>query len=368
MIPENTKFEEKNIVVEGDAVIGANSNLGYGIIAKKIVVGDKTTVDGDLIGEEVRVGEWCSIKGNIASNNDAYIGEFTTIGGKLTVYGDLEIGRNVRIKNGFEAKGLITIQDPLPIIMFIFLYILELLRLGKLEDIEKLFEEEKFETPFIVPENSIITIEKIETRKDIEIVGSRVLGNLKVKDVLIESSEIFGSVRGRDIILDGCKVHGAVEGRTVYIVNGSEIVGYIKAEKVYMEEKCCVEGSIIGRQGVWIKPRVELPLIEEADKEEETKEEITEIEGIAEKAEKEVVKDVGESGESEETKEKEVQETKELTEKIDENEEVNKIKGVKEIEKVEISKKSNKEEKTNDKIQVVEDAGVEEREIQKDVS
>lgn len=284
MIPENTKFEEKNIMVKGDAVIGANSNLGYGIIAKKIVVGDKSNVDGDLIGEEIRVGEWCNIKGNVSCSYDAYIGEFTTIGGKLTVYGDLEIGRNVRIKSGFEAKGLITIQDPLPIIMFIFLYILELLRLGKLDDIEKLFEEEKFETPFIVPENSTITIEKIETRKDMEIVGSRVLGNLKAKNVFIESSEIFGSVRGGDIILDGSKVHGAVEGKTVYIVNGSGVVGYIKAERVYMEEKCCIEGSIIGRQGVWIKSTIELPKVVEEDKEVKKveKAELEKVEGIDE--------------------------------------------------------------------------------------
>ena len=294
MIPENTKFEERNIVVEGDAVIGANSNLGYGIIAKKIVVGDKANVDGDLIGEEIRIGEWCNIKGNVSCNNDAYIGEFTTIGGKLTVYGDLEIGRNVRIKSGFEAKGLITIQDPLPIIMFIFLYILELLRLGRLEDIEKLFEEEKFETPFIAPENSTVTIEKIETRKDIEIVGSRVLGNLKAKDVFVESSEIFGSVRGRDIILDGSKVHGAVEGKTVYIVNGSEVVGYIKAERVYMEEKCCVEGSIIGRQGVWIKPTVELPKVVEEDKEVRKVE--AELEKVKVNEEKDKTKEIIEEG------------------------------------------------------------------------
>ncbi|RLI79295.1 acyltransferase [Archaeoglobales archaeon] len=343
VIPENTKFEEKNIVVEGDAIIGANSNLSYGVIAKKIVVGDKTSIDGDLIGEEVRVGEWCNVRGNITSNNDAYIGEFTTIGGKLTVYGDLEIGRNVRIKDGFEAKGLITIQDPLPIIMFIFLYILELLRLGRLEDIEKLFEEEKFETPFIAPENSIVTIEKIETRKDMEIVGSRVLGNLRAKNVLIESSEIFGSVRGKDIVLDGCKVHGAVEGRTVYIVNGSEVVGYIKAEKVYMEEKCCVEGSIIGRQGVWIKPTVELPTEGLEMQVEKTKDEKAE-EGILEKVED------GESLESVEIKEKESIEEKD--------------KG--EVKVKEIEDKNTKNTKIND--QVVEDVGVEEREVQKDVS
>ncbi|KUJ93168.1 MAG: hypothetical protein XD40_1622 [Archaeoglobus fulgidus] len=279
-IPPNTRFEERNIVASGDVIIGPNSKLSYGVIAKKIIVGERTTIEGDLLGEEIRLDAWCSVTGNVTSKQDAYIGEFASIGGKLTVYGDLEIGRNVRIKNGFEAKGLITIQDPTPVLFFIFLYLMVLLRLGRLEEAEKLLEEvEEFDAPLIIPENSQVSIDRISTRKDAEIVGSRVLGNVKARDINAEGSEIFGSLRGRDIIVSNCRVHGAIEGRVVYLVNSSEVFGYIRADKVYMEDGCSVEGGIVGREGVWIKEKVEIPgREEEAESERGKEQEAVEVE------------------------------------------------------------------------------------------
>jgi len=209
-----------------------------------------------------------AVRGDVISKGDAYIGEFSTIEGRLTVFGDLEIGRNVRIKNGFEAKGLITIQDPMPIIMFIFLYILELLRLGRLEDVEKLFEAEEFVSPLEIPENTTLNIDVIKTSKDVLIEGSRVLGNIRAKNVIAKDCELYGSIRGRDVVVDNSRVHGVIEGREVYLVNNSTVLGQIKAEKVFMEEGCVVEGSIVGKSGVWIKPSVEVPSFEEAEKEE----------------------------------------------------------------------------------------------------
>jgi predicted acyltransferase (DUF342 family) len=256
VIPAGTKFEEGSIVVEGDTIIGPGCSLGYGIVGKKVIVGEKTAVEGDIVGEEVRLDSWSTVKGNIVSKGEAYIGEFASIDGKLTVYGDLEIGRNVKIKEGFEAKGLITIQNPLPVLIFLFIYLLELLRLGRLEEAEKLLETEEFESPLIIPENSTLNLERVKTDRDMEIMDSKVLGNLKGRNISVEGSEIFGSIRGREIKINGSRVHGAAEGKVVYVLNGSEIFGYIKADKVYMEEKCVVGGTIFGKGGVWIKPKI----------------------------------------------------------------------------------------------------------------
>ncbi|HIP63585.1 MAG TPA: acyltransferase [Archaeoglobus profundus] len=259
IIPPNTKFEERYLIVEGDAIIGPNSVVGYGVIARKVVIGERATIEGDILGkEEVRLGAWCNIKGNVISKGDAYIGEFVAIDGRLTVYGDLEIGRNVRIKRGFEARGLITIQDPMPILLFIFFYLLELLRLGKIEEAEKLFDED-FISPLTIPENSIIRIDMIKTDKDAFIQESRVLGNVNARNVTIVGSELYGSLRGNDLIIRRSRIHGIVEGKNVYLVDGSTILGNIKADKVFMEERCVVEGSIVGKSGVWIRPKVEIP-------------------------------------------------------------------------------------------------------------
>ncbi|NOY10950.1 MAG: acyltransferase [Archaeoglobi archaeon] len=259
VIPEGTKFDETMIVHEGDVIVGNNSTVGFGIRARKVIIGDRATVEGDVIGQEVRIDSWAKIKGNVTCFGDTYIGEFASISGKLTVHGDLEIGRNVRIEKGFEATGLITIQNPLPVIMFLFIYIMELLRLGRLDELEELFSEE-FENPLVIPDDSKVSIERIQTSKNAVIKNSRVLGNLRARDVLVEGTELYGSVRGRDVVINSSKIHGAVEGRKVYIVSGSSVFGSINAEEVHMENGCVVEGSIVGRKGVWIRDRVEFEL------------------------------------------------------------------------------------------------------------
>ena len=260
VIPANTKFEEKNIITNGDVIIGPNSKVDYGIVGRRIIVCERSSIGGSIFGEEVRLDPMCSIGGDVVSEGDAVIGEFVNIEGKLTVYGDLEIGRNVRIKKGFEARGLITIQDPLNIIMFIFIYILILLRLGRLDEVSNLLEDENFESSLLVPGHSQIDLEKIDTSKNIEIIASRTLGNVRGRDVQIKDSQVYGSVRGSIILIEGSKVYGAVEGKKVYLVKGSEVHGHIKANEVFIEENCLVEENIIAKHGVWIKDKIELPL------------------------------------------------------------------------------------------------------------
>ncbi len=264
-VPAGAKFDEGMLYHDGDVIVGANSKVGYGISGKKVIIGERSSIDGDIVANEVRLDSWVSINGNVICRGDAYIGEFSSINGKLVVHGNLEIGRNVRIKEGFEAKGLITIQDPLPVIIFLFVYILELLRLGRLEEVEKLFDEE-FENPLTVPDGSKLSIEYINVGSDAELQASRVVGNLKARNIVLKGCELFGSARGRDIAVISSKVHGAIEGRKVYITKESEVYGFVRGEEVFMEEGCTVEGSIIGRKGVWIKEEVEVPELIEVDK------------------------------------------------------------------------------------------------------
>ncbi len=257
VIPRNTRFDETAIIHEGDVLIGSNCNIDYGIFGRKVIIGDRSEVNGDVVAEELRIGAWCKIKGNAVSKGDAFIGEFSSINGKLTVYGDLEIGRNVKIGKGFEARGLITIQDPLPIITFIFLFLLELLRLGKIEEAEKLFDEE-FLNPIAIPDNSKISMELIQTNENAIFEESKVLGNVRAKDIKVLLTELYGSVKGRNIIVDSSIIHGAIDGKSVYLINKSHIFGRIQADEVFMEEGCIVDGSILGKRGVWIKNKVEV--------------------------------------------------------------------------------------------------------------
>ncbi len=274
VIPEGVKFDETHISHDGDVIIGDNAVIDFGIKAKKVIVGSRSTVNGYIIGDEVRIDPWVKVKGDVVCNGDAYIGEFSAIEGKLTVRGNLEIGRNVKIEKGFEATGLITIQNPLPVLIFIFIYLMELLRLGKLDEIEQLLNEE-FENPLVIPDGSRISMEQIRTSRNAVIKFSRVLGNLRARDVVVESTELYGSIRARDVVILDSKVHGAVEGRKVYIVSSSTVFGRINAEEVHLENGCSVEGTIVGRKGVWIRDSVEWE-IEETEEDGVGEEEIQE--------------------------------------------------------------------------------------------
>lgn len=258
MIIRKAKFEERTIVADGDVLIGQNTRVDYGILAKKVVAGERVHIGGDVIGEEVRVDSFCTIGGDLVSKGDAYIGEFAGIDGKLTVYGDLEIGRNVRIKNGFEARGLITIQNPASVIFFLLLYIMLLFRLGRLEEVFKLIEDVEMEPAIILPEKCSVGVDKIITTKSADVFDSKLLGTLRARDIYVGGSEIIGGIRGRDVIVDDSEVHGSVEGRNVYLINSCRVGMHVKGDRVYMEKGCIVDGGIIAREGVWIKDKIEL--------------------------------------------------------------------------------------------------------------
>jgi len=52
---------------------------------------------------------------------DAYLGERVTVTGRLMVSGDLDIGDDVTIEEGFEANGWIVIRNPVPTLVFYFI-------------------------------------------------------------------------------------------------------------------------------------------------------------------------------------------------------------------------------------------------------
>ncbi|MCS7130712.1 MAG: acyltransferase [Archaeoglobaceae archaeon] len=258
MLIRGAKFEERTIVANGDVLIGQNSRVDYGILAKRLTAGERVFIGGDVIGEEVRIDSFSTINGDLISKGDAYIGEFAEIEGKLTVYGDLEIGRNVKIKNGFEARGLITIQNPASVIFFLLLYLMLLFRLGKIEEVFKLIEDVELEPSIILPEKCSVGVDRIFTTKNADLYDSRILGTLKARDIYLTRTEVVGGVRGREIIVDRSMIHGSVEGKIIYLLNSSKVGMHVKGDRVYMEKGCIVDGGIIARDGVWIKDSIDL--------------------------------------------------------------------------------------------------------------
>jgi len=258
MLIRGVRFEERSIVADGDVLIGQNSTVDYGILTKRLFAGERVFIGGDVVAEEVRIDSFSTISGDLVSKGDAYIGEFAGIDGKLTVYGDLEIGRNVRIKNGFEARGLITIQNPASVVFFLLLYLMLLFRLGKIEEVLKLIEDVELDPSLVLPEKCHVGAERIVTTKNADIYDSRLLGTVKARDIYVGRSVIVGNLKGRNVIVDRSDILGSVEGRVIYLLNSSKVGIHVKGDRVYMEKGCIVDGGIIARDGVWIKDSIEL--------------------------------------------------------------------------------------------------------------
>ena len=265
-IPDNTTMEEHSIVTTGGAIIGNHTAMGFGIIADSVIAGERVRINGNVIGtEEVRIDMWSQVNGDVKTKNDAYIGEFVNIDGRLVVGKDLDIGKNVKIKGGYEARGWIVVRNPIPVVIYIFLYLTELLRMGKDEEVdnalENLFSDESddFEEDklLIIPSGSKIDLESIKV-PDKAVIGSgcRMMGNIRASSMVMGSNNtLFGSIKTNNeiVIGEGNTIHGNLVTRGVVRINkDSHILGEINGGKIIIHEEARVDGAMRAASDVLI--------------------------------------------------------------------------------------------------------------------
>ena len=256
-------MEEHTIVVDGDIVVGNHSDIKYGLIANSAILGERVQVSGDVVAvSDVRIDMWSQIGGNVKTDTNAYLGEFVTINGKLIVKGDLDIGNDVKINGGFEAKGWIVIRNPVPVMVYLFLYISELLRLGKDEEVEKaldeIFEDNSdiiSDAAMIIPNGSKISIDSIRVPAH-AVIGNdcRLVGNIRAASLEIGAgTTLYGSIRTIDDVAIGedNTIHGNLISRgNVYISKGSHILGEINADSITIHESARVDGIMRAVGGI----------------------------------------------------------------------------------------------------------------------
>jgi len=263
VVPDRTRMEEHTIVVDGDVIIGNHSEIRYGIISNSSILGERVEISGDLISRsDVRVDIWSHIGGNIKTGTNAYIGEFVTIDGKLVVKGDLDIGNDVRINGGFEAKGWIVVRNPIPVIVYLYLYISELLRIGKDEEVEKalneLFEDDAGAVSvnsMVIPNGSRISIDSIRVPSKALIgSGCRLVGNIRATSLeMANDTTLYGSIRTiQDVTLGKSNIiHGNIVSRgNVYIREKTHVLGEINAQAIKIHESARVDGVMRASGGI----------------------------------------------------------------------------------------------------------------------
>ncbi|WP_128478418.1 polymer-forming cytoskeletal protein [Halorussus pelagicus] len=255
-IPDGTTVEEHDLVTDGDVIVGGQSTVEFGVRGHNVIAGERVRFGGHIEAEaDLRLDMWSDVADNVLVGRDAYLGERVHVGGRLMVSGDLDIGDDVDIEEGFEANGWIVIRNPMPTIVFVFVYLQQLLRIGEEEAAEEvvseLLENEEVEAdPVVVPRNGHVSDDSWRVSTPAAIGDDcRLHGNIRAESIEVgQRNDVFGSLRARgDISVGGGTViHGDVTTRngTVELADDVEVRGDVSCEDLHFHEGAIVDGTM----------------------------------------------------------------------------------------------------------------------------
>jgi len=258
-IPDGTTVEEHDVVVDGDVIVGGQSTVEFGIRGRNVAAGERVRVGGDIEAEgDCRLDMLSDVGGNVLVGEDAYLGERVHVGGRLMVSGDLDIGDEVDIEEGFEANGWIVIRNPMPTIVFYFVVLSQLLRVGERDAASEVAEALAGETddprdPLVIPRGANVSDDAWRVSTPARIGdGCRINGNVRAESIEVgEDNNVFGSLRGREdvVVGAGSRVHGDVTTRrgTVTVEDGARILGDVSGGELVIHEGAEVDGSLRAR-------------------------------------------------------------------------------------------------------------------------
>ena len=258
-IPDGTTVEEHDVVTDGDILIGSNSTVDFGLRGRTIAAGERVAFGSQIEADgDCRLDMWCTTDGSVLAGEDAYIGERVEINGQLLVSGDLDIGDDVTIEEGFEANGWIVTRNPVPVLVFYFIVLSQFLRVGdtdKADEFASALAGEGIEerSPLVVPRGAEISDDAWRVSTPAQIGdGCRIHGNIRAESISIgEQTTVFGSLRARDDIEvgEGTVVIGDVttRGGTITLAAGSHIRGDVACEDLVVNEGAEVDGTLRAR-------------------------------------------------------------------------------------------------------------------------
>ena len=288
-IPDGTTVEEHDLVTAGDVFVGGQSTVEFGVRGRTVVGGERVRFGGDIEAEgDCRLDMWCDVAGNVLVGEDAYLGERVHVGGQLIVSGDLDIGDDVDVEEGFEANGWIVIRNPMPTIVFLFVYLTQLLRLGEDEEAERVLDEvtsTKGPEPVLIPRGSRVSDDAWQVSTP-AVVGDdcRLHGNVRAESIDVGArTELFGSLRAKGDISVGqdTVIHGDVTTRSgaVTIGAGATVRGDVSCDDLDLHDEAEVDGTIRANGEVTIRrespDRPDLASVEAEDAAEEEEAELT---------------------------------------------------------------------------------------------
>jgi predicted acyltransferase (DUF342 family) len=255
-VPDGTTVEEHDLVVDGDVLVGGRSTVGFGVRGRNVLAAEGVEFGGDIEAEaDCRLDMWADEDGNVLVGRDAYLGERVHVAGQLKVAGDLDIGDDVDIEEGFEASGWIVIRNPMPTIVFLFVYLRHLLLMGEEDTAKQLVgelveDEDPDADPLVIPGGATVDDDTWQVSQPATVGDDcRIHGNVRAESIEVgEDNNVFGSLRARSDITvgPGTRIHGDVTTRdgTVTVAAGADVLGDISCRRMELDEDALIDGTV----------------------------------------------------------------------------------------------------------------------------
>lgn len=260
ILPDKTELQERILKTKNDILVGDHCDIGFGLYGNDVVVCEFCNLTGDVVAEgDLRIDNFCEINGTVICNGDAYLGEGVKVHGKLTVGGNLDIGDNVTIDKEFKAFGDISIRNPMPVILYLLLYVMTMLHLDNEEEVEKTVNaiiSEANSEPLVLPPRTTLDLRYFSVSTPMEVgANCRLHGNIKARAITLKNDvTLFGGIHAtrRVKIGERTAVHGDVIGQNIRIERGADILGDVSGDKVWLHEDALVSGIIRSPGGLTI--------------------------------------------------------------------------------------------------------------------
>ncbi|HJK13254.1 MAG TPA: polymer-forming cytoskeletal protein [Methanocorpusculum sp.] len=260
ILPDKTELQERILKTKNDILVGDHCDIGFGLYGNDVVVCEFCNLTGDVVAEgDLRIDNFCEINGTVICNGDAYLGEGVKVHGKLTVGGNLDIGDNVTIDKEFKAFGDISIRNPMPVILYLLLYVMTMLHLDNEEEVEKTVNaiiSEANSEPLVLPPRTTLDLRYFSVSTPMEVgANCRLHGNIKARAIALKNDvTLFGGIHAtrRVKIGERTAVHGDVIGQNIRIERGADILGDVSGDKVWLHEDALVSGIIRSPGGLTI--------------------------------------------------------------------------------------------------------------------
>jgi predicted acyltransferase (DUF342 family) len=255
-IPDGTTVEEHDLVTDGDVVVGGQSTVEFGVRGDDVMAGERVTFGGGIEAEgDCRLDMWSEVAEDVLVGGSAYVGERVSIDGGLKVAGNADIGDDVEIADTFEASGHIEIRNPMPTVVFLVIYLSQLLRIGEEEAAEELADQlvaaDEGETqPVVIPRGARVSDDAWRVSTPATVGDDcRIHGNIRAESLTAGADTVvFGSLRAKGDVAVGeeTEIKGDVttRGGDVRIGCDAHVWGDVSAKDVELHEHAVVEGTI----------------------------------------------------------------------------------------------------------------------------